>query len=67
MDNYIIHLWLQRILGVVLLAMLVFLAVLDDGNITALIMIAPIILCLIFTKDVMWLNKYHYEDENEEL
>lgn len=55
----------QKLMGVLLIALGVIMAALDGWDITALLLILPIGLLMIFTKEKVWIDNYD-EDEGEE-
>ena len=58
----------QKILGAVLALLGILTAIIFDGDITVAVMLVPLGLGVMFTKDRVLLNNYFYdqEDKNEE-
>ena len=56
----------QKLLGVALLAIGIFVAIIDRGNITALLLLAIPGLSAIFSKDMMIYDDYYYEMKAKE-
>ena len=57
----------QKLLGVALLMCAAFLAIVIDGGITASLILAPLGLYMIFTKEAITYGDYYYElhEKNE--
>ena len=57
----------QKLIGVVIVLFAIFTIFMLDGDATAALLIAPIGICMIFTKKMVWTDDYWFEvNENEE-